>query len=515
VSEQNVILSVSEVSKAFPGVQALNKVSVDVRSGEIHAVVGENGAGKSTLMKVMAGVYQPDGGQIFLDGAPVRFENPLKALHHGISLINQELNIADNISVAENVFMGSELGRFGWTRKEEMRRRTRAVLDLLDAPFDPETLAGTLSIAEKQQIEIARALVHNSRIIIMDEPTAPLSENEAEKLFELVLSLRAKGIAIVYISHRINEIIRLSDRVTVMRDGSYIGTLEGERIESETIVRMMVGRSLTDFYQHEVSTERTEGFLKVEDFRDDRNKVNGVNFVAAAGEILALAGLVGSGRTEFARLAFGADRKVAGRLTLEGKQLKIASPSDAIRHGLAYVPEDRKAQGLFLELTSHANITMNVIGNTSRAGVLARKRLEKLTQEAVQRFNIKLASQRTLAVSLSGGNQQKLLLARWLQIRPKVLILDEPTRGVDVGAKSEIYKLIGEIAKQNVAVILISSELPEVVGLAQRVLVMRAGRIVADLKGADINQETIIAYATGVRPAQDSLFGAEPAKETA
>ena len=512
MSEQQVILSVSELSKSFPGVLALSKVSLDIRTGEFHAVVGENGAGKSTLMKILAGVYSPDGGRIFLDGAPVRFDNPLKALHHGISLINQELNIADNITVAQNVFMGSELGRFGLTRREEMARRTREVLDLLDAPFAPETLAGSLSIAEKQQVEIARALVHNSRIIIMDEPTAALSENEAEKLFELVISLRAKGISIVYISHRINEIIRLADRVSVLRDGCYIGTLEGSQIESELIVKMMVGRSLTDFYQHEVATERLEGFLQVEDFRDFQHKVNGVSFAAAAGEIVALAGLVGSGRTEFARLLFGADRKAAGQATLDGRVLKVGSPAEAIRQGIAYVPEDRKAQGLFLQLSAHENITMNVIGQTAVSGFLAKRRNERITLDAVQKFNIKLASHRTLALSLSGGNQQKLLLARWLQIRPKVLLLDEPTRGVDVGAKSEIYKLMGEIAKQNVAVVLISSELPEVVGVASRVLVMRAGRIVADLKGADINQETIIAYATGVREPQ-ALTAAAPMKE--
>ena len=511
--DKEVILSVSDLSKAFPGVKALNKVSFDVRAGEIHAVVGENGAGKSTLMKILAGIYLPDEGRIVLEGTQVRFDNPLKALTHGISLINQELNIADNITVAENVFMGSELGRLGFTRKDEMRRRTREVLDLLDAPFDPGTRAGILSIAEKQQIEIARALVHNSRIIIMDEPTAALSENETGKLFELVLSLRAKGIAIVYISHRINEILRLADRVTVLRDGSYIGTLEGERIESEQIVKMMVGRSLTDFYQHEVATERTEGFLKVENFADGK-KVNGVSFEAAAGEILAIAGLVGSGRTEFARLVFGADRKSSGRLTLDGRVIEVASPSDAIRQGIAYVPEDRKAQGLFLQMSSHENITMNVIAKTSVAGFLGAASNERITAEAIQRFDIKLSSPRSLALSLSGGNQQKLLLARWLQIMPKVLLLDEPTRGVDVGAKSEIYKLMGEIAKQHVAVILISSELPEVVGVAQRVLVMREGRIVADLKGTDINQETIIAYATGVRSAQPPA-GLDPAKATA
>jgi ribose transport system ATP-binding protein len=500
VSSQ-VILSTRGVSKRFPGVQALSDVSLDVRKGEIHAVMGENGAGKSTLMKILAGVYIPDEGQIFLDGKQVKLENPLRALQLGISLINQELNIAGNISVAENVFMGSELGRFGLARRAAMRKRTQEVLDLLGAPFAPEMRAGLLSIAEKQQIEIARALVHNSRVIIMDEPTAALSENETEKLFTLVDSLRSQGIAIVYISHRINEIMKIADRVSVLRDGRYIGTLEGTEIESEAIVRMMVGRTLTDFYQHRVSTERTEGFFRVEGFSDGK-KVKNVSFSAAAGEIVGIAGLVGSGRTEFARMVFGADRRLRGEVFLDGKRISINAPKDAIRHGIGYVPEDRKSQGLFLEMSSHDNITMNVIGKTSRAGLIAARRNNAITSQAIEQLNIRLASPRTRAVSLSGGNQQKLLLARWLQIAPKVLILDEPTRGVDVGAKSEIYKLIGEIAMRKVAVIFISSELPEVVGIAQRVLVMREGALVADLKGADINQETIIAYATGVREPQ-------------
>jgi ribose transport system ATP-binding protein len=511
VPEQRAILSVRELSKSFPGVQALSKVSLDVRTGEIHAVMGENGAGKSTLMKVLAGIYSPDGGQIILDGAPVRFENPLKALQRGISLINQELNIAGNISVAENIFMGSELRRLGFTRKKEMRRRSRELLDLLGAPFDPATRASSLSIAERQQIEIARALVHNSRVIIMDEPTAALSENETERLFELVLSLKKQGISIVYISHRINEIYRIADRVSVLRDGAYIGTLEGEAIQSDTIVKMMVGRSLTDFYQYEASSERREGFFRVEDLADGK-KVRGVSFESAAGEIVAISGLVGSGRTEMARLVFGADRRTRGRVFVEGKEARVRSPADAIRQGIAYVPEDRKAQGLFLAMTAHENITMNTIGQTAVAGFLAPRRNARITSEAVGKFRISLASPRSKAVSLSGGNQQKLLLARWLQIKPRVLILDEPTRGVDVGAKSEIYKLIGDIARQGVAVVFISSELPEVVGIAQRVLVMREGRVVANLSGADINQETIIAYATGVLASQERGHGEEPSR---
>lgn len=497
------VLEVRNLSKSFPGVQALDDVRLDIREGEVHAVMGENGAGKSTLMKIVAGVYQADAGVIELDGAEVKIDNPLKARQLGINLIAQELNIAGNVSVAQNVFMGSEISRFGLVDFRAMERQTAEVLKTLGAPFTATQSAGTLSIAEQQQVEIARALVHKSKVLIMDEPTAALSEHETERLFSLVQSLRDRGIAIVYISHRINEVYRIADRVTVLRDGQYIGTLEREEISGERIVRMMVGRSLTDFYKREVAAEIRERYLVARDLRDKRGKVRGVSFQAAAGEILAIAGLVGSGRTELARLIFGADKADAGEISIDGRPVSIQSPTDAIAAGIGYVPEDRKSQGLFLEMSSHYNICMNVIGRTATGGVLSESANVAVSTAAIRKLNIRLASRNTRAVSLSGGNQQKLLLARWLEINPRVLILDEPTRGVDVGAKSEIYRIIGEIAKQGVAVIFISSELPEVVGIAQRVLVMREGQLVADLRDdSEITQEVIIGYATGVTEPQ-------------
>ncbi|MFP4427105.1 MAG: sugar ABC transporter ATP-binding protein [Spirochaetaceae bacterium] len=497
--DRQPIIEVRNVSKSFPGVQALDQVSLDIYAGEVHVVMGENGAGKSTLMKILAGVYHPDSGEILLEGEQVHVDNPLQAQHLGINLINQELAIATNLTVAENVFMGREPTRFGVLNRQIMEDETRRVLKLLGAEFEPTEKAGRLMVAEQQQVDISRALVNNSRVIIMDEPTAALSETETKRLFDLVKSLRDQGIAIIYISHRLAEISVIADKVSVLRDGKYVGTVTGEEMDKQTIVRMMVGRPLADFYEHEVSSEKKENYLVVKNL-DDGKKVHNVSFQAAAGEILAISGLVGSGRTELARLIFGADKKVSGEIFLRGKKVEVTSPNDAMQKGIGYVPEDRKDQGLFLEMSAHENIVMNVIPETSKFGVLSGGTLFKRTKAAISRLNIRLSSPRNKALSLSGGNQQKLLLARWLEIAPEVLILDEPTRGVDVGAKSEIYRIIGEIAQRGVAVIFISSELPEVVGLAQRVLVLREGHLVADLtEKGDINQETIMAYATGVR----------------
>jgi ribose transport system ATP-binding protein len=497
---QAPLLTVRNLSKGFPGVQALDGVSLDVYPGEVHVLMGENGAGKSTLMKILAGVYRADQGEIRLEETAISPETPLEAMNLGITLINQELGVATNLTVAENVFMGSEPHHWGLIDRKQMAERTQEVLTQLGAPFDPDTKASTLKVAEQQQVDIARALVHNSRVLIMDEPTAALSEPEIDKLFDLVLKLRShQGMAIVYISHRLAEVSVIADRVSVLRDGQYVGTLTGEEMDKNTIVSMMVGRSLKDFYKHEVSETKTDRFLVVRNMSDGK-RVKDVSFQAAAGEILAFAGLVGSGRTELARLIFGADKGLSGSVMIDGEEMTIRSPQDAIRNGLGYVPEERKSEGLFLNMSSQENILMNVMQQNARFGMLNNSGNDTITAAAIEQLSIKVAGPHTPAVSLSGGNQQKLLLARWLQIKPRVLILDEPTRGVDVGAKSEIYKLIGEIARQGVAVVFISSELPEVVGLAQRVLVMREGRITTDITDRSlITQETIMAYATGVR----------------
>jgi ribose transport system ATP-binding protein len=493
------ILQMTGISKSFGATRALSDMHLTIRPGEIHALMGENGAGKSTLMKVLSGVHAPDDGQILLDGKPVSLRDPGASRAAGINLIYQELAVAPNISVAANVFMGSELRtRWGLIDHAAMRARTDAVLRQLGASFRASDRAGRLSIAEQQQVEIARALVHRSRIVIMDEPTAALSERETEHLFGVVKRLRDEGLAIIYISHRMAEVYALADRVTVLRDGSFVGELAREEIDSERIVQMMVGRSLGEFYQHtRMAPERAAALpvvLQVQDLAG--GKVRPASFAVRAGEVLGFAGLVGAGRTELARLLFGADARSGGHVLLEGQVVQIDEPRAAMRAGIAYVPEDRKGQGLFLQMAVGANATMNVAGRHSTLGLVRSGALDGVARDAIQRLNVKVAHPGVAVGKLSGGNQQKVLLARWLEIAPKVLILDEPTRGVDIYAKSEIYQLVHKLAEQGVAVVVISSELPEVIGICDRVLVMREGSITGELAGAAITQEAIMHLAT-------------------
>lgn len=457
--------------------------------------MGENGAGKSTLMKILSGVYQPDAGEIRVDGQRAVISKPADARAAGISLIYQELSVAANLSVAENVFMGCEpRTRWGTADIGEMNRRTEEVLRTLDAPFSATTSAGKLSIAQQQQVEIARALVHEGRVLIMDEPTAALSDRETEALFKIVRKLRDEGIAIIYISHRMAEVHALADCLTVLRDGGYVGELSREEIEPARIVQMMVGRPLGDFYQHKAGRARGKPMLQVENLSG--GKVQPASFTVHAGEVLGLAGLVGAGRTELARLIFGADPKSGGRVLLDGREVDIREPLDAIQLAIGYVPEDRKGQGLFLQLSALVNTAMNTLGNNSRLGVINHSALRKLTEEAIAQLSIKVSGPDGIVGGLSGGNQQKVLLARWLEIKPRVLLLDEPTRGVDVGAKSEIYRIINELALSGVAVVVISSELPEVIGICDRVVVMREGVITGECEDQNINQESIMTLAT-------------------
>nr|WP_198982214.1 sugar ABC transporter ATP-binding protein [Herbaspirillum sp. ASV7] len=500
------ILQMSGISKSFGATRALSDMHLNIRPGEIHALMGENGAGKSTLMKVLSGVHAPDHGQILLDGKPVALRDPAASRAAGINLIYQELAVAPNISVAANVFMGSELrNRLGLIDHAAMRSRTDAVLAQLGAAFKASDRAGRLSIAEQQQVEIARALVHRSRILIMDEPTAALSERETEHLFGVVRRLRDEGLAVIYISHRMAEVYALADRVTVLRDGSFVGELAREQIDGERIVQMMVGRSLGEFYQHRrLSPEEAAQLKTVLQVRGVAGgKVRPASFEARAGEVLGLAGLVGAGRTELARLLFGVDARSAGEILLDGVAVQIDTPRAAMRQGIAYVPEDRKGQGLFLQMAVAANATMNVAARHARLGLIRRRSLQGVANAAIKRLNVKVAHGEVAVGKLSGGNQQKVLLARWLEIAPRVLILDEPTRGVDIYAKSEIYQLVHRLAEQGVAVIVISSELPEVIGICDRVLVMREGSITGQLCGPDLTQENVMRLATdtGAAPA--------------
>ncbi len=493
------VLEMRGITKRFSGVPALQNVNLMIYPGEVHALMGENGAGKSTLMKILAGAYIADEGEIWLNGQPLKITDPGTARRAGINLIYQELNVAPNLTVAENMFMGSELRQGQLLDREGMRRESARVLQSLGASFAPDDVVSSLSIAEQQQVEIARALKDNSRILVMDEPTAALSDRETERLFEVIHKLRNDGIAIIYISHRMEEVYALANRVSVLRDGQYIGSLERHEISPERLVHMMVGRPMQDFYEHQRQTTPGEVVLDVRNISDGR-KVQPTNLVLRAGEIVGLAGLVGAGRTELSRLIFGADPKASGEVFLNGQKLNIRSPGDAIAAGIGYVPEDRKDQGLFLEMSSGKNIILNMLKQDAKAGVINWGSVGKIAKNAVQDFNIRLANLEIRAMDLSGGNQQKLLLARWLAIKPRVLLLDEPTRGVDIGAKSEIYRIISDLAKQGVAVLMVSSELPEVVGLSDRVLVMREGQLVGELGGStgqSITQENIMAYATG------------------
>jgi ribose transport system ATP-binding protein len=493
------VLEMVGITKRFHGVPALKNVNLTIYPGEVHALMGENGAGKSTLMKILAGAYIADDGEIRINGQPLKITDPAIARQAGINLIYQELNVAPNLTVAENIFMGSELRRGQFLDREGMRREAEQVLQSLGASFAPDDLVSSLSIAEQQQVEIARALKDNSRILVMDEPTAALSDRETERLFEVIRKLRSDGIAIIYISHRMEEVYALANRVSVLRDGEYIGSLNRNEISPERLVQMMVGRPMQDFYEHQRQTNPGAVVLEVRNISDGR-KVKPTNLELHAGEIVGLAGLVGAGRTELSRLIFGADRKVSGEVFLNGKKLNINSPGDAIAVGIGYVPEDRKDQGLFLEMSSQKNIVLNTLQQNSQAGIINWGSLGKIAAEAVENFSIRLANLEIRAVDLSGGNQQKLLLARWLAIKPRVLMLDEPTRGVDIGAKSEIYRIISDLAAQGIAVLMVSSELPEIVGLSDRVLVMREGELVGELGGStgrEITQENIMAYATG------------------
>jgi ribose transport system ATP-binding protein len=498
------ILEMRRVSKSFFSIKALRNVDLTVYPGEIHALMGENGAGKSTLMKILSGAYRPDpGGEIRIEGKLVRIDGPLGGRAAGISIIYQELSLAPNLSVAENIYLGREISRSGLLDRGGMRAGVGPILERLGADFTASTLVAHLSMGQRQLVEIARALHARSKILIMDEPTTALSAGESERLFALVRQLRAEGLAIIYISHRMDEVYALGDRVTVLRDGTLVGSLDKPQIRADTIVRLMVGREVSSFYKkdHDPRASRGGAVLAAVDIADGR-RVKGCSVTVHAGEVVGLAGLIGAGRTELAHLIIGASPKTSGHVEIEGRAVNIRTPGEALDAGIAYLTEDRKALGLFLDMSCLDNINLAVLGRDARLGcILDRDKARDRARKAFATLGIRAADPGVPAGGLSGGNQQKVLLSRLLATAPKVLILDEPTRGVDVGAKSEIYSIIDNLAKSGTAILVISSDLPEIVGICDRVLVMRAGRIAGEIERtatSSFNQEDIMAFATGM-----------------
>ncbi len=503
--ERVPLLRMEGIDKHFPGVHALKGVSLEVYPGECLGLVGENGAGKSTLMKILSGVYAPDGGQLLIDGQPVTLADPRQAQASGVSIIYQEFNLMPNLTVEENVFIGREPNSAGLVRRGAMRRQTIELLDHLGVRLNPAAIVRDLSVAEQQMVEIAKALSLNARIMIMDEPTSALTDTEVAALLDIIRGLRARGLGVIYISHRLEEVFAVCDRVTVLRDGQNAGDLPISEATPEKVVRLMVGRNLSDLFRKEESTIEPRPVLEVRGLGRTGSKrdasaivLNDVHLTVHAGEIVGLAGLVGSGRTELARAVFGADRFDRGEVLIDGKPVTVRSPQDAIRQGIGLVPEDRKQQALVLRLAVRENVSLASLGQISRAGFVRRPAERKLAGRFIDALQIRTPGMEQKVINLSGGNQQKVVLAKWLALEPKILIVDEPTRGVDIGAKAEVHQLLSQLAQRGVAILMISSELPEIIGMSDRVLVMREGTIVGELLRADATQERIMELATGV-----------------
>ena len=493
VSSRKVILEMKDIGKSFPGVKALQGVSLTVREGEVHALLGENGAGKSTLIKILSGAYSRDEGEIFFDGVKVEVRNPTDAEKLGISTIYQEFNLGKSLTIAENIFLGHLPTKAGMVDWATVNRRSREILDSLGVKLSVSQLAGELSVAQQQMVEIAKALNRETRILIMDEPSAVLSEKDLDHLFEVVRKLQARGIGIIYISHRLKEIFELADEVTILKDGRYVATKQVGDVTMDDLVKLMVGRDLTNVYPHR-NPKLGEVVIEVKNL-GQRHLAKDVSFAVRAGEIVGLAGITGSGRTEVARVIFGADPPTQGEMFLHGKPFRPRSPRDAIDAGIALVTEDRKAQGLLLKLQTYFNVTISGLSRLRKGIMLDLAGERKLVDTWIKNLRIKTPNQEFLVVNMSGGNQQKVVLARWLSLGIKVFIMDEPTRGIDVGSKSEIYHVMGELAEQGMAIIMISSELPEILGMSDRILVMREGRIVKELDRAEASEEAVMHYA--------------------
>ena len=488
-------LEAEGISKFFPGVKALSNVSLRVRPGSVHALMGENGAGKSTLMKCLIGIYRPDEGLIRVKGEPVAFQDTMDALHSGISMIHQELNLVPHMTVAENIWLGREPMKYGFVDHRKLNQQTRDLLSKLKIRLSPDDLVGDLSIASQQMVEIAKAVSWNADVVIMDEPTSALTETEVSHLFAIIRDLREQGKAIIYISHKMDEIFTITDEVSVFRDGSWVGSNATADYTRQSLITQMVGRELTQLFpkfNNDIGTE----VLTVRNLQ--RNGVfHDISFGVRRGEILGVAGLVGAGRSEVMESLFGMTSTDGGEILIDGVPVKIDSPSTAIEKGLAFLTEDRKKSGLFLVLSVMENMSIvNMPEYSGKSGFVSHVKMAQDCMDQIRRLNIKTPTMDQIINNLSGGNQQKVLIARWLLAQPKILILDEPTRGIDVGAKAEIYRLISELANRGVAIIMVSSELPEILGMSDRVMVMHGGRITGILDKEEADQETILSLAS-------------------
>lgn len=496
------ILEIRNVSKDFSGVYALRNIDLQIFPGEVTALIGENGAGKSTLMKIISGVYPEFEGEVLLNGSRVNFKNPKEAGEKGVVIIHQELNLIPYLSISENLFLGNEINnKFGFLDKAEMRKKAKELLHRLHLDIDPNTPLNQLRVGQQQLVEIAKALLLESKVLIMDEPTSAISDHEVELLFQIIAELKSKGVAIVYISHKLNELFEIADRYAVLRDGEKVGSGMMDAIDHDKLVQMMVGRNIADSYRKSENNWKEE-ILRVENLslRNPDNKndflVHNVNFSLHKGEVLGICGLMGAGRSEVLEAIFGLyPNMISGEIFIEGKNPKIRNVSDAIAAGIGLVPEDRKLQGLILNMNVAKNTSLASLAKISKFEFINKKKEEELSQHFIDKMNTQLASSELEVEKLSGGNQQKVVIAKWLATSPKILLLDEPTRGIDIGAKTEIYKLINELAEQGISIVMVSSELPEILAVSDTILVMSESKQTALLQRSEASEELIMKAA--------------------